>query len=104
MLDRFSANTLTNFDVEVIMPACTCNRWNSLDEGDVFHCHYQAIASHRIIITCPPNTRGRFVRIKRKDMESLGICEVEVQGDPVYRMTESGNQKKIVYIIIMQHQ
>ncbi|CAG2224537.1 unnamed protein product [Mytilus edulis] len=86
----WTANSLTNFDVEVIMPACTCNRWNSLDEGDVFHCHYQATASQRIIITCPPNTRGRFVRIKRKDMEGLGICEVEVQGDPVYRMTESG--------------
>ncbi|XP_071181133.1 uncharacterized protein [Mytilus edulis] len=55
---------LANFDVEVIMPACTCNRWNSLDEGVVFHCHYQATASQRITITCPPNTRGRFVRIK----------------------------------------
>ncbi|VDH89691.1 Hypothetical predicted protein, partial [Mytilus galloprovincialis] len=71
------------------MPACTCNRWKILDEGDVFHCHYQATVSQIITITCPPSTRGRFVRIKRRYMKALVICEVEVHGDPVNRMTES---------------
>ncbi|CAG2204316.1 unnamed protein product [Mytilus edulis] len=84
-----NADHLANFDVEVIMPACTCNRWNSLDEGVVFHCHYQATASQRITITCPPNTRGRFVRIKRKDMKDIAICEVEVHGDPINSVIES---------------
>ncbi|VDI19869.1 Hypothetical predicted protein, partial [Mytilus galloprovincialis] len=80
---------LANFDVDIIMPACTCNRWNSLDEGDVFHCHYQATASKRITIMCPPNTREKFVRIKRKVMEGLTSCEVEVHGDPINSVIES---------------
>ncbi|CAC5358014.1 unnamed protein product [Mytilus coruscus] len=72
------------------MPVCTCNRWNNLDEGDVFHCYYQATVSQRINVTCPPKTRGRFVRIKRRDTVSLVICEVEVYGDPVNKLIESG--------------
>ncbi|CAG2187974.1 unnamed protein product [Mytilus edulis] len=81
---------LTNFDVKVFMPACTCNSWNNLDEGDVFHCHFQATKSQRITLTCPNTTRGRFVRIKRRDTEILTICEVEVYGDPVNNLIESG--------------
>ncbi|XP_052075603.1 uncharacterized protein LOC127713041 isoform X2 [Mytilus californianus] len=60
-------NHLVNFDVEVIMPTCTCNRWNNLDEGNIYHCHYQATESQNITINCPPNTKGRIVRIKRRD-------------------------------------
>ncbi|CAC5422525.1 unnamed protein product [Mytilus coruscus] len=89
-IEYFLADHLTNLDVEVIMPSCACNRWNNLDEGDVFHCPYQDKASHRSTITCPPNTRGRFVRIKRKDTDVLAICEVEVYGHPVNSFIESG--------------
>ncbi|XP_071181128.1 uncharacterized protein [Mytilus edulis] len=81
---------LTNLDVEVIMPSCACNKWNNLDEGDVFLCPYQNKSSHRNTITCPPNTRGRFVRIKRKDTKELVLCEVEVYGHPVNSFIESG--------------
>ncbi|CAG2254227.1 unnamed protein product [Mytilus edulis] len=77
-------NHLVNFDVEVIMPTCTCNRWNNLDEGNTFQCHYQATESQtKITINCPPNTRGRFVRIKRRDMINLVICEIEINGTPL---------------------
>ncbi|XP_076105924.1 uncharacterized protein LOC143074273 [Mytilus galloprovincialis] len=81
---------LTNLDVEVIMPSCACNRWNNLHEGDVFLCPYQNKSSYSITITCPPNTRGRFVRIKRKDTEYLALCEVEVYGHPVNSVFGSG--------------
>ncbi|XP_071177415.1 uncharacterized protein [Mytilus edulis] len=84
---------LANFDVEVIMPSCSCNRWTNLDEGDVIHCHYQATAQPRVTITCPPNTRGRFVRIKRKDTEYLTICEVEVYRDTVNSLNKSDSSR-----------
>ncbi|XP_071140115.1 uncharacterized protein [Mytilus edulis] len=72
------------------MPACTCTKWNTLDEGNIFHCNYQATASENITIACQPNTRWRFVRIKRKDVESLTIREVDMNGDPVNNTNESG--------------
>ncbi|CAC5403963.1 unnamed protein product [Mytilus coruscus] len=71
---------LTNFDIEVILPTCTCNHWNNLEEGDTINCHYQATESQRITVTCPPNTKRRYVRIKRRDTAYLVICEVEVYG------------------------
>ncbi|VDI81254.1 Hypothetical predicted protein, partial [Mytilus galloprovincialis] len=81
---------LSDFDVEVSMPSCSCNKWNSLDEGDELQCHFQATASQHITITCPNNTRGRFVRIKRRDTEVLVICEVEVYGDSVNSIIKAG--------------
>ncbi|VDI39957.1 Hypothetical predicted protein [Mytilus galloprovincialis] len=84
---------LANFDVDVIMPSCSCNRWGNLDEGDVFNCHYQDTANPRIIITCPPSTRGRFVRIKRRDTEHLTICEVEVYGDTINSLNKSDSSR-----------
>ncbi|CAG2218083.1 unnamed protein product [Mytilus edulis] len=84
---------LTNFDVEVILPSCSCNRWFNLDEGDVFPCHYQATVNPRVHITCPPNTRRRFVRIKRRDTEYLTICEVEVYGDTLNSLNKSDSSR-----------
>ncbi|VDI02544.1 Hypothetical predicted protein [Mytilus galloprovincialis] len=81
---------LANFDVEIILPTCTCNHWNNLEEGDTINCHYQATGSQRITITCPPNTKGRYVRIKRRDSVYLNICEIEVYGKPVNSLHESG--------------
>ncbi|XP_063397411.1 fucolectin-like [Mytilus trossulus] len=84
-------DNLSNFDVDVIMPTCPCNGWNDLTDGDVSHCHYQTSAvSPRIRITCPSNTRGRFVRIKRRDMLTLVICEVKVNRDPFSSTRQSG--------------
>ncbi|CAG2196391.1 unnamed protein product [Mytilus edulis] len=83
-------NNLVNLDVEVIMPTCTCNRWNNLDEGNIFHCHYQASNILRTTINCPPDTRGRFVRIKRRDTEPLYICEIEIYGNPINNLLLSG--------------
>ena len=85
-----SAHFLANFDVEIILPTCTCNHWNNLEEGDTINCHYQATGSQRITITCPPNTKGRYVRIKRRDSVYLNICEIEVYGNPVNSLHESG--------------
>ncbi|XP_063436296.1 uncharacterized protein LOC134717733 [Mytilus trossulus] len=84
------AEQLNIIFVEVIMPACKCSNWNSLDEEDTFYCNYQASASEIITIACQPNTRGRFVRIKWKDMESLTIREVDVNGDQVNSTNDSG--------------
>lgn len=89
----FLAEQLKIIDVDVIMPACTCTKWNTLDEGNIFHCNYQATASANITIACQPNTRWRFVRIKRKDVESFTIREVDINGNPVNNTNESGNQK-----------
>ncbi|XP_063436543.1 uncharacterized protein LOC134717973 [Mytilus trossulus] len=85
-----TAEQLKIIDVEVIMPACTCTNGNGLDEEDIFHCNYQATSSENITLACQPNTRGRFVRIKCKDMESLTIREVDVNGDQVNSTNESG--------------
>ncbi|XP_052075602.1 fucolectin-like isoform X1 [Mytilus californianus] len=82
-------NHLVNFDVEVIMPTCTCNRWNNLDEGNIYHCHYQATESQNITINCPPNTKGRIVRIKRRDTVNLVICEIEINGNPINSLLKS---------------
>ncbi|CAC5378356.1 unnamed protein product [Mytilus coruscus] len=59
---------LANFDVEIILPICTCRHWdwNNLEEGDKFSCGYQETESQRVTINCPPNTKGRYVRIKRR--------------------------------------
>ncbi|VDI24024.1 Hypothetical predicted protein [Mytilus galloprovincialis] len=85
-----TAEQLKIIDVDVIMPACTCTKWNNLDEGNIFHCNYQATASANITIACQPNTRWRFVRIKRKDVESFTIREVDINGNPVNNTNESG--------------
>ncbi|VDI11774.1 Hypothetical predicted protein [Mytilus galloprovincialis] len=79
----------SNF-VEVFMPACSFNILNSLYDGDEFQCPFQATASQHISTTCPNNTRGRFVRIKRRDTKVLVICEVEVYGDPVNSLIKTG--------------
>ncbi|CAC5403966.1 unnamed protein product [Mytilus coruscus] len=80
---------LENFDVDVISPG-TCNRWNNLSVGNILLCHYQSTAVEQISITCPPNTRGRFVRIKRRDLKPLVICELEVYGNLSNSSLESG--------------
>ncbi|CAC5425825.1 unnamed protein product [Mytilus coruscus] len=85
-------NNLANFDVEVILPTCSCNRWNILAEGKIFHCHYEATEVQQIIITCPPDTRGSFVRIKRRDLDPLVICEVEIYGNLTNGPLESGSE------------
>lgn len=80
------------------MPTCPCNGWNDLTDGDVSRCHYQTGAvSPSIRITCPSNARGRFVRIKRRDMLALVICEVKVHGDSLSSTRQSGNS--FVYLI-----
>ncbi|VDI02540.1 Hypothetical predicted protein [Mytilus galloprovincialis] len=89
------AHHLANFDVEIIFPTCTCNHWNNLEEGDKINCHYQATGSQRITVTCPPNTKGRYVRIKRRDTGYLTICEVEVYGNLVNSLHESGLRSTI---------
>ncbi|CAG2218084.1 unnamed protein product [Mytilus edulis] len=89
----YGLEQLANFDVDVIMPSCSCNRWGNLDEGHVSNCHYQATANPRIIITCPPSTRGRFVRIKRRDTEHLTICEVEVYSDTINSLNKSDSSR-----------
>ncbi|CAG2246491.1 unnamed protein product [Mytilus edulis] len=73
------------------MPKFPCNGWNDLTNGDVSNCHYQSGAVNPSIkITCPSRTRGKFVMIKRRDMLTLVICEVEVSGDPVNSTRQSG--------------
>ncbi|VDI49607.1 Hypothetical predicted protein [Mytilus galloprovincialis] len=89
----YGLEQLANFDVEVIMPSCSCNRWGNLDEGDVFHRHYQATANPSVNITCPPNTRGRFVRIRRRDTKHLAICEVEVYSDTINSLNKSDSSR-----------
>ncbi|CAC5378359.1 unnamed protein product [Mytilus coruscus] len=74
-------SNLANFDVEIILPTCAYNHWNNLEEGCKINCHYQATESQRITVTCPPNTKGRYIRIKRRDTLYLVICEVEVYGN-----------------------
>lgn len=86
----FSADNLSNFDVEIIAPTYACSHWNNLEEGDNINCHFQETASQRITVTCPLNTTGRYVRIKRRDDHRLVICEVEVYGNPKYSVAESG--------------
>ncbi|VDH91315.1 Hypothetical predicted protein [Mytilus galloprovincialis] len=82
---------LSNFDVDVIMPTCPSNGWNDLTDGDVSRCHYQTgEVNPSIRITCPSNTRGRYVRIKRRDMQALVICEVQVNGDQLNSTRKSG--------------
>ncbi|CAC5416042.1 unnamed protein product [Mytilus coruscus] len=88
-LQTESAYALANFDVEIILPTCTCNHWNNLVEGDKINCHYQETGSQKITVTCPPNTKGRYVRIKRRDTGYLIICEIEVYGNPVNSLHES---------------
>ncbi|VDI51588.1 Hypothetical predicted protein [Mytilus galloprovincialis] len=82
--------SLANFEVDVIWPTCSCNQWTNLEEGKVYNCHYQAAETQIINITCPPNTRGRFVRIRRGDTLGLGICEIEIYGNPINSFLESG--------------
>ncbi|VDI39956.1 Hypothetical predicted protein [Mytilus galloprovincialis] len=41
----------------------------------------------------PPNTRGRFIRIKRRDTEYLTICELEVYGDTLISLNESDSSR-----------
>ncbi|VDI81256.1 Hypothetical predicted protein [Mytilus galloprovincialis] len=72
------------------MPSRSCYIWNSLYADDELQCHFQATASQHITITCPNNTRGMFVRFKRRDTEVFVICEVEVYGDPVNRLIKAG--------------
>ncbi|CAG2202592.1 unnamed protein product [Mytilus edulis] len=86
-------DTLANFDVEVISPG-TCNRWNNFAIGNIFHCQYQPTGVQQITITCPPNTSGRFVRIKRRDLLPLVICELEVYGNLSNSHLESGLESK----------
>lgn len=86
----FSADDLANFDVEIIATTCTCSHWNNLEEGDKINCHFQETSSQRIAVTCPLNTTGRYVRIKRRDEYRLVICEVEVYGNPKYGVDDSG--------------
>ncbi|XP_052063064.1 fucolectin-like [Mytilus californianus] len=83
-------DAFANFDVEIILPTCTCNHWNNLEEGDKINCHYQETESQKITVTCPSNTIGRYVRIKRRDTVYLIICEVEVYGNPLNSLRESG--------------
>lgn len=84
-------SNLANFDVEIMMPTCSYNPWNNLEDGCKINCHYQASESQRITVTCPPKTKGRYVRIKRRDMLYLVICEVEVYGHLINNLHESGN-------------
>ncbi|CAC5388541.1 unnamed protein product [Mytilus coruscus] len=46
--------------------------------------------TQRITITCPSNTRGRFVRIRRRDTLALVICEIEIYGNPINSFLVSG--------------
>ncbi|XP_071181123.1 fucolectin-like isoform X1 [Mytilus edulis] len=83
--DDCCPNDLENFDVEIILPTCS----KDLDEGNIYHCHYQATGSQIITINCPPNTRGRIVRIKRRDKKTLVICEIEIYGDQINSLLQS---------------
>ncbi|VDI62412.1 Hypothetical predicted protein [Mytilus galloprovincialis] len=82
-------SNLANFDVEIMLPTCSYNLWNNLDDGCKMNCHYQASESQRITVTCPPKTKGRYVRIRRRDMLYLVICEVEVYGHLINNLQES---------------
>lgn len=97
-MPNVSVDDLSNFDVDVIMPKFPCNGWNDLTDGDVSNCHYQSGAVNPSIkITCSSRTRGKFVMIKRRDMLTLVICEVEVSGDPVNSTRQSGSS--IVHLV-----
>ena len=63
------------------MPSCGCDIWRSLDEGTTTHCHYQPTATTSVVATFPQGTRGRFIRIRRRDSDILTVCEVEVFTD-----------------------
>lgn len=88
-------SNLANFDVEILLPTCSYNHWNNLEDGCQINCHYQASESQRITVTCPPKTKGRYVRIKRRDSLYLVICEVEVYGNLINNLHGSGNQMNL---------
>ncbi|VDH95213.1 Hypothetical predicted protein [Mytilus galloprovincialis] len=87
---------LANFDVEVFMPTCTSNNWNYVEDGCKINCHYQAAASQRITVSCPSNTKGRYIRIRRRDTSYLVICEVEVYGNRIINFHKSGKGMKFI--------
>ncbi|XP_071133069.1 uncharacterized protein [Mytilus edulis] len=80
---------LANFDVEVFMPTCIDNNWNYLEDGCKINCHYQSTESQRTTVSCPSNTKGRYIRIRRRDTSYLVICEVEVYGNPINNFHKS---------------
>ncbi|VDI24719.1 Hypothetical predicted protein [Mytilus galloprovincialis] len=84
------SNWLQNFDIDVIKhPHSFCDKWTTFQKGRASHCHYQQSGSTFVNATCPPDVKGRFIRIKkRSNTFNLCLCEVKVYGDLITNMTD----------------
>ncbi|CAG2221731.1 unnamed protein product [Mytilus edulis] len=80
---------LQNYDIDVIEHSKRFgDKWATFQKGRTSLCHYQQPASSLVNATCPPDVKGRFVRIKRRHKASpLCLCEVEVYGELITNMT-----------------
>ncbi|CAG2192283.1 unnamed protein product [Mytilus edulis] len=88
---------LQNYDIDVIEhPKLFGDKWATFQKGKTSHCHYQQLSSKFVNATCPPDVKGRFVRIKkRSNAFQLCLCEVEVYGDLITNMTGESKPQKI---------
>lgn len=79
---------LENYDIDVIEhPQCFSDKWATFQKGRTSLCHFQKSRLTFLNATCPPDVKGRFVRIKmRSNVFPLCLCEVEVYGEPITSM------------------
>ncbi|CAG2233056.1 unnamed protein product [Mytilus edulis] len=84
---------LQNYDIDVIEYSKRFgDKWATFQKGRTSLCHYQQPVSLLMNATCPPDVKGRFVRIKRRSNAfPLCLCEVEVYGELITNMTEESN-------------
>ncbi|CAG2192282.1 unnamed protein product [Mytilus edulis] len=87
---------LQNYDIDVIEHSKRFgDKWATFQKGRTSLCHYQQPVSLLMNATCPPDVKGRFVRIKRRSNAfPLCLCEVEVYGELITNMTEESNPHK----------
>ncbi|XP_076115823.1 uncharacterized protein LOC143083453 [Mytilus galloprovincialis] len=84
---------LQNYDIDVIKdPQCFCDKWGTFQKGMISHCHYQQTSTTYLNASCPPDVKGRFVRIKKRSHDyQLSLCEVEVYGDLITNIISEEN-------------
>ncbi|CAC5413517.1 unnamed protein product [Mytilus coruscus] len=93
--DACCSHWLQNYDIDVIEDPHLSDKWATFQKGRTSHCHYQQSSSTFLNTTCPLDVKGRFVRIKkRSNAFLLCLCEVEVYGDLIIKMTEESNPHK----------
>ncbi|VDI61445.1 Hypothetical predicted protein [Mytilus galloprovincialis] len=94
--DDVKSYWLENYDIDVIEHSKLFgDKWATFQKGRTSRCHYQHLSSKFVNATCPPDVKGRFVRIKkRSNAFDLCLCEVEVYGDRITNMTEESNPQK----------